>query len=58
MLTTITFYGGVGEVGGNKFLVESKETSLFLDFGKNYAREKKFYEEPFLRPKDIFSRWE
>jgi ribonuclease J len=52
MLTTITFYGGVGEVGGNKFLVESEETSLFLDFGKNYAREKKFYEEPFLRPKD------
>lgn len=51
-MTTITFCGGVGEVGGNKFLVESEETSLFLDFGKNYAREKKFYEEPFLRPKD------
>ncbi|MDD1773729.1 MAG: MBL fold metallo-hydrolase [Methanomassiliicoccales archaeon] len=51
-MTTITFHGGVREVGGNKFLVRSKETSLFLDFGKNYAREKRFYEEPFLRPKD------
>ncbi|MDD1767091.1 MAG: hypothetical protein LUQ27_00800, partial [Methanomassiliicoccales archaeon] len=51
-MTTITFCGGVGEVGGNKFLVKSEETSLFLDFGKNYAREKKFYEEPFLKPKD------
>jgi len=51
-LTSITFHGGVGEVGGNKFLVESKKTSIFLDFGKNYAREKRFFEEPFLRPKD------
>ncbi len=29
----ITFYAGVNEIGGNKFLVEDKGTRIFLDFG-------------------------
>ena len=28
--TGITFYGGVGEMGGNKFLVEDDDTKIFL----------------------------
>jgi len=47
----LTFYGGVGEIGGNKFLLESRGSRLFLDFGRSYEREKRFYEEPFLRPR-------
>lgn len=50
-MTTVTFCGGVGEIGGNKFLVRYGSTSVFLDFGRNFAREKEFYEEPFLRPR-------
>ena len=29
----ITVYGGAGEVGGNKILLEDQDTRLFLDFG-------------------------
>ena len=29
----ITFYGGMNEIGGNKFLLEDKGTRIFLDFG-------------------------
>ncbi|MBM4236933.1 MAG: MBL fold metallo-hydrolase, partial [Euryarchaeota archaeon] len=49
-MMSITFFGGAGEVGGNKFLLKTNESSVFLDFGKNFAREKMFYEEPFLKP--------
>lgn len=31
--TKITFYNGVHEIGGNKFLVEDRGTKIFLDFG-------------------------
>ncbi|HDM05891.1 MAG TPA: MBL fold metallo-hydrolase [Candidatus Aenigmarchaeota archaeon] len=44
-MTSITFYGGVNDVGGNKILVKSKETSVFLDFGKSFSLHKKFYSE-------------
>jgi mRNA degradation ribonuclease J1/J2 len=37
--TGITFYGGVGEMGGNKFLVEDDDTKIFLDFGMDSQRE-------------------
>jgi len=29
--TNITFYGGIHEIGGNKFLVQDKDTRIFLD---------------------------
>jgi hypothetical protein len=29
---TITCYGGVNEIGGNKVLVQDKDTKLFLDW--------------------------
>jgi len=32
-MTSLTFYGGVGEVGGNKIMVEDKGTKIMLDFG-------------------------
>jgi len=49
-LTSLTFYGGVNEIGGNKFLVEDKGTRVFLDFGMNFAKHGDFFEE-FIQPR-------
>jgi len=51
MKARLTFYGGVNEIGGNKFLLEDEDTRLFLDFGRNFAREKRFFDEPWLSPR-------
>ncbi len=34
----LTLLGGVGEVGGNKVLLEGEGCALFLDFGVSYHR--------------------
>jgi ribonuclease J len=49
--TTLTFYGGVDEIGGNKILLQDHETRVFLDFGMSFAMKKQFYSPPFLSPK-------
>jgi len=49
-MTSLTFYGGVNEVGGNKILLEDKDTKIFLDFGKGFGRRAKFFEN-FLNPR-------
>ena len=49
--TTLTFYGGVGEVGGNKILLKDRDISIFLDFGMSYSLRSKFYSGPFLAPR-------
>jgi len=49
-MTSLTFYGGVNEIGGNKFLVEDKGTRVFLDFGMNFAKHGDFFEE-FIQPR-------
>jgi len=49
-LTSITCYGGVAEIGGNKFLVEDLGTRVFLDFGMDFSRRRQFY-SVFSRPK-------
>jgi mRNA degradation ribonuclease J1/J2 len=38
------FYGGVNEIGGNKILLEDKDTRVFLDFGKGFSQ----YPSPYL----------
>ena len=48
--TKITFYGGVHEIGGNKILLEDKDTRIFLDFGKSFSRRAKFFEE-YINPR-------
>jgi len=48
--TSITFYGGVNEIGRNKILLEDKDTKVFLDFGKSFSRRAKFFEE-FINPR-------
>jgi ribonuclease J len=49
--TTITFYGGVNEVGGNKILLKDRDTAVFLDFGMSFTLRKQYYSPPLLSPK-------
>jgi ribonuclease J len=44
--------GGVGEIGGNKFLIKDGDTRILLDFGVSYADRRRFYSEPLLAPRD------
>ncbi len=49
--TTLTFYGGVGEIGGNKILLQDRDVKVFFDFGMSFALKKQYYSPPFLSPK-------
>ena len=49
-MVKLTFYGGVGEIGGNKILLEDNKGKLFLDFGYPYSKYRSFYEE-YLKPR-------
>ena len=49
--TSLTFYGGVNEIGGNKILLKDRDTKIFFDFGMSFAAKSKFYSPPFLSPK-------
>ncbi len=48
----IILYDGVSTVGGCKFMIRTKETSIFLDFGRNYARESSYFLEPIMSARD------
>lgn len=48
----VTFYGGVEEIGGNKFLLEAGRTRVFLDFGLSFAKFGEYFSE-FLRPRKL-----
>ncbi len=49
-MTTITCYGAVGCIGGNKILVEDKDVRLFFDFGLDFGHAGRFFNE-LLRPR-------
>ncbi|MBI4294777.1 MAG: exonuclease [Chloroflexi bacterium] len=46
----LTLYGGVGEVGGNKILLEDGLSRLLFDFGTPFARRYRYFEE-YLKPR-------
>ena len=50
IVTSLTFYGGINEIGGNKILLQDKDTRVFLDFGKGFGRRAKFFEE-YINPR-------
>lgn len=57
MTIILSFYGGAGEIGGNKILLEAEGSRVFLDFGTSFSREEEFFEFPLLRPaciEDLF----
>lgn len=58
---TFSFYGGVNEIGGNKILVDDKNSShssdenvssLFLDFGMSFSKAGSYFSE-FLQPRKL-----
>jgi ribonuclease J len=49
--TTLTFYGGVNEIGGNKILLQDGDVKVFFDFGMSFALKKQYYSPPFLSPR-------
>lgn len=44
MAVRLTCYGGVGEIGGNKFLLEDEDTKVLLDFGKGYSEDAQYFD--------------
>ena len=49
-MVSLSFYGGVSEIGGNKILLEDGDTKIFLDFGMSFGKRGLFFEE-FLTPR-------
>jgi len=49
-MTSLTFYGGVNEIGGNKILLEDKDSRIFLDFGMSFSRRADFF-DGFMKPR-------
>lgn len=52
MSAKITFYGGINEIGGNKFLIEDKGTKIFLDFGMQMGKVGQYFAD-FLTPRTL-----
>lgn len=49
-MVTVTPWGGVGTIGGNKILLQADGTNVLLDFGTCFATRGRYYEE-FLSPR-------
>jgi ribonuclease J len=49
-MVSLTFYGGVNEIGGNKILLKDGDTKIFLDFGMSFSKANQFFSE-FLQPR-------
>jgi ribonuclease J len=49
-MVSLTFYGGVNEIGGNKILFEDQDTRLFLDFGMSFSLSNQYFDE-FMQPR-------
>ena len=52
MMVGLRFYGGVGEVGGNKILLEDGDARVWLDFGKSFTSGADYY-TGYLAPRGI-----
>lgn len=48
-MTSLTFYGGAGEIGGNKILLEDKDAKVYLDFGQSFDFGEDYFFE-YLEP--------
>ena len=51
-MVRIDLLGGVGEIGGNKFVIRDKDSSILLDFGMSLGARGQYFSEPFLAPRD------
>lgn len=52
MVVSLTFFGGVNEIGGNKILLRDKKTKILLDFGQSFVFGQKYF-TGYLSPRTI-----
>ncbi|MDV3293475.1 MAG: MBL fold metallo-hydrolase [Nitrososphaerales archaeon] len=52
MAVRVTCYGGVGEIGGNKFLLEDKDTKVLLDFGAGFNDGTQYFDSG-IKPRGV-----
>ncbi len=48
----IIFYGGVGEIGGNKILIEDRGVRIFFDFGQSFTFGAGYFVD-YLQPRSL-----
>jgi len=49
---SLTFYGGVGEVGGNKILLSDGDSKIMLDFGMSFSQMAQYFSD-FSQPRAL-----
>ncbi|MBU1681307.1 MBL fold metallo-hydrolase [Candidatus Micrarchaeota archaeon] len=52
-MSSVTLFGGVSEIGGNKILLEDNGTKIFLDFGQSFSHLDEYFAE-YLQPRTRF----
>ncbi|MDG6909886.1 MAG: MBL fold metallo-hydrolase [Nitrososphaerota archaeon] len=52
MPPVISCFGGVGEIGGNKFLLEDRGTKVILDFGTGFADGSDYFDSG-IQPRQV-----
>lgn len=52
MPTRLTCFGGVGEIGGNKFLLEDRGTKVLLDFGAGFTDGSEYFDSG-ITPRNV-----
>ena len=50
-MVSITGYGGVNEIGGNKFVIQDEKSKIMLDFGLSFGTANKYLDE-YLQPEN------
>jgi ribonuclease J len=51
-MPSFTFYGGAGEIGGNKILLETGKARVYLDFGESFDFGADYFYE-WLEPRSV-----
>lgn len=49
---SITLYGGVNQIGGNKILIKDSDEKLMFDFGLSFSDRSKYF-NGFLNPRNV-----
>ncbi len=52
MLPRVTCFGGVGEIGGNKFLLEDRDTKVLMDFGSGFSDGARYFND-MITPRQV-----
>jgi ribonuclease J len=51
-MVSLTFYGGVDEIGGNKIVLQDDDVRVWLDFGQSFTLGQDYY-TGWLQPRRI-----